>query len=161
MAAAPDGTLWLHGGLAGGTSLGDLWRFDGSRWELVVVAGAAPAARQDHVAVWDAGRDALVIATGQDSSGEVFDDVWAFDPATATWSQLAQGGPAARYGSCAVVDDRGRMVITHGFSSTQRFDDTWAFDLSTSTWADITPDAGPRPVARCLHACSFDEVRVS
>jgi len=154
--AASDGELWLHGGHVDDDPLGDLWRFDGEQWKEVTT-GAGPAPRSEHVAVWDEERDRLVIALGQGvTTSEVFDDVWAFDPATSAWSQLTGGGPAARYGSCAVVDDDGRMIISHGFSSTQRFGDTWAFDLATASWSDITPVDGPRPSDRCLHACGFD-----
>lgn len=156
LAAAPDGTLWLHGGLVDSRSVAELWHFDGAGWEQIQADGPMPAARDEHVGVWDRERNRLVIALGEDNSGGVFDDVWAFDPATSTWSQIAQGGPAARYGSCAVLDQQGRMVVTHGFSSTVRFDDTWAFDLATSSWTDVTPPTGSRPSARCLHSCAYD-----
>lgn len=155
LAVAPDGTLWLHGGHVDRVPLGDLWRFDGTAWEEVVAEGG-PTPRSEHAAVWDDERDRLVVALGEGDGGEVFDDVWAFDPATTTWTELASGGPAGRYGTCAVIDGQGRMVITHGFSSVQRFDDTWAFDLAAESWTDITPAEGPRPVNRCLHACGYD-----
>lgn len=154
LVADPDGDLWLHGGRVEGEPLGDLWRFDGATWEQIVVDGG-PAPRSEHAAVWDADRDRLLVGLGEGRTSQVFDDVWSFDPSTRAWSQLATGGPAARYGACAVLDGDGRMVITHGFSSTRRFGDTWAFDLATATWADITP-AGARPSDRCLHACGYD-----
>lgn len=153
---AADGTLWLHGGRVDGEPVADLWHFDGDAWEQVTVEGVAPDPRFDHVGVWDDARDRLVVATGQRTATELFDDVWAFDPATGAWEELATGGPRARYGSCAVVDDGGRMVISHGFSLEQRFADTWAFDLGAETWTEVTPAAGPRPAARCLHACGWD-----
>lgn len=107
-------------------------------------------------AVWDESSDRFVVATGQRSSNDLFDDVWAFDPEAGTWELLAEGGPRPRYGSCAVIDDDGRMVISHGFSLEERFADTWAFDLGSGAWTEITPEAGDRPVARCLHACGWD-----
>jgi hypothetical protein len=156
LVAATDGTLWLHGGQVDGVATADLWRFDGERWESVETAGDGPAARFEHVGAWDPTGERLVIATGQDDDFAVFDDVWAFDPATGDWSLLAQGGPAPRYGSCAVIDGEGRLVVSHGFSLAERFGDTWAFDFATETWADVTPADGPAPVARCLHACAWD-----
>ncbi len=156
MAAAPDGTLWLHGGKFGDVLQGDLWRFDGTQWERISPVGAAPSARHEHVGAWDRERGRFVIGLGERKSGEVFDDVWAFDPEDGAWTQIAEGGPAARYGSCAVIDDQGRMVITHGFASTVRFDDTWAFDLVSDSWTDISPPEGSRPPVRCLHACTYD-----
>ena len=154
MVATPDGDLWLHGGRVDRDPLGDLWRFDGIGWEQVVADGG-PAPRSEHAAVWDSERDRLVLGLGEGPTSQVFDDVWAFEPSTGTWTQLATGGPAGRYGACAVLDGDGRMVVTHGFSAVERFGDTWAFDLATATWADITP-AGVRPSDRCLHACGYD-----
>lgn len=154
LVATPAGELWLHGGRVDGEPLGDLWRFDGTGWEQIAVDGG-PAPRSEHAAVWDAERNRLVLGLGEGPISQVFDDTWAFDPSTGAWSQLATGGPAARYGACAVLDGGGRMVVTHGFSSSQRFGDTWAFDLATATWSDITP-AGTRPSDRCLHACGYD-----
>jgi hypothetical protein len=55
-----------------------------------------------------------------------------------------------------VLDDQGRMVVSHGFSTQERFDDTWAFDPAQETWTELTPAEGPRPAARCLHACGWD-----
>jgi len=157
LVAAPDGTLWLHGGQVGGSASAELWRFDGSAWEQVAVEGVAPSARFEHVGVWDSVRDRLVIALGQEDDASVRDDVWAFDPAAGTWEELATGsGPAARYGSCGVVTDN-TLVVTHGFSAVQRFDDTWAFDLAAGTWSERSPSEGPRPTARCLHSCALDD----
>lgn len=156
LVVAADGSLWLHGGRVEGEPVNDLWHFAGDAWEQVRSAGDAPDPRFDHVGVWDEARDRLVVATGQRTATELFDDVWAFDPEAAEWERLATGGPRARYGSCAVVDDDARMVISHGFSLEQRFGDTWGFDLETESWTEITPAAGPRPAARCLHACGWD-----
>lgn len=157
LVAGTDGTLWLHGGRVDGEVVGDLWRFDGEKWEQIDVTGPAPAPRDEHVGVWDQERGWLVVALGQTTDHGVFDDVWAFDPVSGEWQLLAEGGPGARYGSCAVLDDQSRMVVSHGFSLTERFADTWAFDLSEQSWTDITPAEGDSPAARCLHACGWDE----
>lgn len=156
LVAGPDDILWLHGGRVDGEVVDDLWRFDGETWERVEVAGPVPAARDEHVGVWDESHDRLIVATGQTTTQEVFDDVWAFDPSTLEWQLLAEGGPNARYGACAAIDDQGRMLVSHGFSTVERFDDTWAFDLTQESWADLTPVDGPRPAARCLHVCGWD-----
>lgn len=157
LVVATDGTLWLHGGRVDGEPVTDLWRFDGEAWQEVSFDGDAPQPRFDHVGVWDDGRDRLVVATGQRAPSELFDDAWAFDPEAGTWEQLADGGPRPRYGSCAAVDGDGRMLVSHGFSLEERFADTWAFDLDAAEWEEVTPAAGPRPAARCLHACGWDD----
>jgi len=159
MAVAPDGTVWLHGGRAGETTLGDLWRFDpkAGAWSEVIPEGDGPAARFGHDAAWDADGDRLVVTLGQ-RGDDFFGDAWAFDPATSTWAQLAANGagPSERYGACsAYAAATNSLIISHGFTILGRFDDTWSLDLATGEWTDISPD-GDRPEARCLHACDLD-----
>jgi hypothetical protein len=159
MAVADDGTVWLHGGRSGGETFGDLWRFDpgAGAWEQVVVDGSAPTARFGHEAAWDAAGDRLVITFGQLGS-DFFSDVWAFDPATGAWTEMAPNGagPSERYGACSAYDAAtNSLTVSHGFTIFGRFDDTWSLDLATAEWTEISPE-GERPQARCLHACDLD-----
>jgi galactose oxidase-like protein len=151
----PDArTAFLYGGRGGdGAPLGDLWAYDlpTNAWTLLTRDG--PPARFGHNAAWVDGVG-LVIFAGQ-SGATFYNDLWAFDPATARWQQLPAGGaaPVPRYGSCAAIGPDGRLWISHGFTQGgQRFADTRAYDFSTQSWTDETP-AGMAPVQRCLHGC--------
>ncbi|MBI2846230.1 MAG: hypothetical protein HYX86_06775, partial [Chloroflexi bacterium] len=109
-------------------------------------------------AAYDPQSHRVFIFGGQAGSNTFFNDVWAFDLATETWSLLVTSGgpPPARYGTSAIVDQiRNRLIISHGFTTSGRFDDTWALDLATLTWTDISP-AGTRPLKRCLHEAVYD-----
>ena len=152
-----DGRVaYLFGGRDGSTVFGDLWRFDlaAGRWDELQPGGEKPPARFGQNAVWLAGKG-LVVFAGQASTG-FFNDLWLYDPISATWSELPAGGapPIPRYGSCAALGSDGRLWISHGFTEEQaRFADTRAYDFSGGVWTDETPSAGDVPVARCLHAC--------
>jgi hypothetical protein len=95
----------------------------------------------------------MIIFGGQRGTG-FFDELWAFDPDKRRWRELpAKGqGPRERYGSCMVVGQDGRLLISHGFTDAGRFDDTRAYDLASGRWIDLTPD-GRKPGERCLHDC--------
>jgi hypothetical protein len=152
----PGGRIgWLFGGRDGGTVFDDLWRYDlaTDAWTAVSPDGAGPAGRFGHTATWVDGIG-VVVWSGQAGS-TFFDDLWAYDPGTNRWSELAATGsvPEARYGSCAALGPDGRLWISHGFTADSgRFADTQAYDFAAGAWTDETT-AGPGAPIRCLHDC--------
>ena len=152
--------VYLFGGQASDFQ-NDLWVYsmEQKRWSQVSVSGTLPPARWGHTLLWDAKRNRLVMFGGQSRS--LFSDVWAFDVARGSWSQLARddAGPSRRYSHSAILEPgRDRMVISHGFTNTGRFDDTWAFDLANNGWRNLTP-SGTKPLRRCLHHAVYDAER--
>ena len=151
-----SGLVYLLGGRAGGSAIGDLWVFDpaATSWRQIIVAGPSPTARFGHEAVF-VPSVGIVVFAGQRDVSTFFDDLWAFDPASERWTLLPASGdvPVARYGSCSGLGPDGRLWISHGFTEDRaRFADTVAYDFATATWTDVSP-SGARPVERCLHAC--------
>ncbi len=152
--------IYLFGGQAN-EFLNDLWVYsmDQKSWSQVSVSGTLPPARLGHTLLWDAKRNRLVMFGGQSRS--FFSDVWAFDVARGSWTQLSRddAGPSRRYSHSAILEPgRDRMVISHGFTSSGRFDDTWAFDLANNSWRNLTP-SGTKPFRRCLHHAVYDAER--
>jgi hypothetical protein len=153
--AGDGGTAYLFGGRDGGRAFDDLWAFDlaTDRWTRVSATEPGPEARFGHEAAWIPGRGLAVFA-GQVGT-RFFDDLWLFDPASASWSRLPSGAyaPVPRYGTCSAVDPEGRLWISHGFTEDGvRFSDTHAYDFEAVTWTDQFA-AAPIPPVRCLHAC--------
>jgi len=146
--------MYLHGGRGGGGPLGDLWRFNlealaTGEWSEAAIAGDAPEARFSHTAAFVDER--LVISTGQQTG--FFSDVWAFDPASDAWVEMAPNGsgPNDRYGSGFAHDPvSDRLLLSHGFTNDGRFDDTWSWGVDG--WREDSPVSG-RPGERCLNAC--------
>jgi Galactose oxidase, central domain len=146
-----DRSAFLFGGRAGGEPLQDMWRFADGAWSEIGAEGPSP--RFGHNAAFVGER--LLLFGGQGGQGVFFNDLWSFDPATDSWRQLAEGGPApsTRYGAGGTAVGT-TLAISHGFTDAGRFDDTWSFDRA---WEDITPGGGPRPIERCLHRLTYVE----
>jgi len=154
-----DHRLVVFGGRASGRELGDVWTFDlaARQWsELAPAAGPTPAPRSTHNAVYDAQNHRVLIWSGRQNS-TFFNDVWAFDLASDTWTELTPPEPVpnVRYGTAAVFDPVAQDLVTFaGFTDQGRFEDTWRFDAENDTWTEVTP--APNPGKRCLHAASYD-----
>lgn len=121
-------------------------------WREVTAAG--PAARWGHAAVYDAARDRMLVYAGASEHGDL-GDLWAFDLASETWTQLAAVAPEPppRINPGVVLDSlRDRLVIFGGRTGlTGTLDDVWAFELATATWHSLA--AGP-PARQRPHAAS-------
>lgn len=137
----------------------DIWAFDlsSNTWtEITPNTGSAPAPRFTANCVYDPVQKSMLAWSGQ--GAQFFNDVWAFDLASHTWTQFDPPDPKPniRYGAATIYDPIGRDLITFaGFTDQGRFDDTWRFDLDSNTWTEITPDDA-NPEQRCLHTASYD-----
>ncbi len=151
--------LILFGGRDGnGVSLGDTWVFDVVAGAWSQLPGEGPTARFGMAAVVDDDGGGIYLFGGQ--AGETFyNDLWRYDLALDVWQPLDLGAglaPSPRYGLGGVSDRPGRFIVSHGFTFEGRFDDTWVFDQSDGGWTDVSPPAGARPLARCLHEQVWD-----
>ncbi len=149
----------LFAGKSASGDLNEVWQFDfdANLWsEITPGSGPAPAPRFTPNAVYDPQNYQMVIWSGQGAS--FYNDVWAFDLATGTWSEFTPPNPQPniRYGTAAVFDPQARDLVTFaGFTNQGRFDDTWRFDVDNAVWINITPAQG-NPLERCLHSASYD-----
>lgn len=141
---AATGLVYLWGGQVA-QSRGDsvLWAFDPEslEWSEVDV-DAGPDDRWVHQMVFEPttgliysiggfGRHVETSDTGSITSLQAIDDVWAFDPETATWVEKAPL-PAGLAGHAAAPDGRGNIVVYTGLT-------TLIYDTTADTWTDVTP----------------------
>jgi hypothetical protein len=139
--------------------LNDIWAFDlaSHTWtNLTPASGPAPVARLTPASIYDADAHRMVTWSGQ-GQGAFFNDVWAFDLNTNTWSPFTPSGgpPQIRYGVGYTWDPLAKELVTFaGFTNLGRFDDVWRFKPTASTWSNVSPGTGP--LARCLHAACYD-----
>ncbi|MBK8254675.1 MAG: hypothetical protein IPK82_18680 [Polyangiaceae bacterium] len=140
----------------------DTWLLDTKcgGWTKLEIAG--PSARARHAMALDAVSGKAVLFGGRyrmGSSGAYtnYNDVWTFDFATQTWTELAVTGtgPSARSNTAAAVVN-GKFIVFGGNTSTSGLSftpkkDVFALDLATNTWTEITP-ANAGPPARLFHA---------
>ncbi len=145
----------------GQTSVGtsaEVWSFDltAESWtDITPSTGPAPGIRRTPGSVYDPQAHCIVTWSGQGSG--FFNDIWAFDLTTHTWTELLPpASPNPRYGVGAIYDPIAHQLVTFaGFTNLGRFNDTWRYDIAQTQWIDATP-AGVSPSLRCLHSASYD-----
>ena len=118
-------------------------------WARLAVAGAEPAAREDHTWTLDeSGRTAYLFG-GRDGA-TVFRDLWAYDLTAGTWREIAVEGPRppARFGhEAAWTPVKDGLLVTFGQAGGTFFNDVWLFSPETASWREL-PAAGSVPVPR-------------
>jgi len=139
----------------------EVWAFqlDCNNWEQLNVVG--PSARARFATVYDSQRNRMLIFGGRERRNNAYinlREVWAFDLATDTWTEITTSGtaPPARSSPAAVYDaTRDRLIIFGGNSSTSGLtltgiNDAYALDLATNTWSALSATGAPSP--RLYHA---------
>lgn len=149
---------YLFGGAGAAGFSDDTFRYDPATRTLTPLEIDGPPARYDaalkptgdHTAV-------LVGGMGRGSLGvRFFADVWTFDAASETWSEVTtSGGPAGRREPwLAVAPDDDTLVMGFGTDTADgstALGDLWSLRLSTGEWEelDVAPPAGGEaPTAR-------------
>lgn len=113
----------------------------------IILAGgqdSGPLGRWSHSLVIDTWHNRLLLIGGRDAEGTVRGDLWSFDLASWSWSELNLSGPKTRSGSAtAIASDGSGFYYFGGASNDTVFDDLWWFDFATTTWRAIETSSGP------------------
>lgn len=132
-----------------------------STWTPITPAGAVPAARRLHSAIYDPVRDRMIIYGGND--GGVRNDTWVLTlSGTPTWTELLPlgGPPNVGMEHTAIYDPvRDRMIVFGGRDVVGTIrGDVWELSLSGApTWTRLTPTGTLG--ARTLHSAIYDPNR--
>lgn len=142
----------IFGGIDEWFAYADTWAysFGAASWTPIVPAGALPAARSGHGAMFDPVLNRMVIFCGTTVfSG--FNDVWALDLGASVWTDISQVGgtlPAQRANFGFGANAAGTMAWL--FSGAPDFweiavGQTWHLDVSgaTAVWTPLAVPAGP------------------
>ena len=140
-------------------------------WIQLSPAGAPPAPRGHHSAVYDPGSNQMIVFGGITASGRE-NDVWRLSDANGvgapTWTQVLPTGPipATRWIHRAVYDAASNRMIVFGgglgFSSPCT-NETWVLTNANGTeptppaWTQLAPSGGP-PAGRFSHSTVYDPV---
>ncbi len=154
------------------TYLGETWIFEvGAGWRAVE-ANEAPHARGRYGAVFDPNEGRALLfggrwrPEGQSGDYTTFGDLWEFDFATETWSELDDGtgeGPDARYYPQAAwsVEDNA-LYIMGGLTN----EDPLIFDLNLDLWRwtdssgwEQVDTSGDSPSIRGFYGTTYDPTR--
>lgn len=151
--------------------LNDAWTLSlaqDSVWTNVAPSTAAPAARSGQIAVYDPGRDSMLVSGGYfyDGAYDFFSDVWALAlNGTPGWSPWAPAGqpPPGRDQLASIIDPRsGQLVIFGGYYQdgvAHYLNDVWTLSLSDPPGWTALAAAGTPPAGRLGHSAIYDPVR--
>ena len=143
-------TIMLFGGADAGEVRGDLWEWDGHRWQQVAAEGPPP--RTFPAMAYDRARDRLVlfggnrVLFGDGGDADTFlSDHWEWS--AAGWQQIGTPTPPPRAESGMVYDEaRRRTVLFGGYrvsgQERTRLNDTWEWD--GEKWIEAATH-GPSP----------------
>lgn len=154
----------LFGGQAAGAFFSDVWAYDVTvnSWRQLGIGSAGPLNRYGHGAIYETARDRLVITHGFTTSGR-FDDTWAFDFTTNTWTELTPSGtrPLKRCLLHSAYDATHSQMYLYGGCASGfgpcPLGDLWTFDLNSNSWTERTPQVSPE--AREHYGLAFDATR--
>ncbi|MBP9890360.1 MAG: choice-of-anchor D domain-containing protein [Planctomycetes bacterium] len=144
----------------GGTNV--LWRLAlGSMTWSTSTATTKPVARYGHSAIYDSVSARMIMFAGKYGGTDGVNDLWSYNIAADSWTQLAVAGtPGGRYFHSAVFDStpgQERMIVFCGFSNGAR-SDAWTLDLRSGfplAWSPLTSTVAlPQP--RWAHNAVFD-----
>ncbi len=150
LVTGPNGRLYLFGGNNGETYFNDVWRYENGEWTEITVAGDAPPARTLAAMIWDSANHRLLLFGGRTvttrttgTGGTLLADLWAFDPAAQSWTELADGssnGPAGRMAHSLTYDPAADQVVLVGGIANggdARRGDTWLY--RDAEWVEAAP----------------------
>jgi hypothetical protein len=110
------------------------WRFDTKtqKWVMSSFTSNRPPQRYGYAAA--AFSDTVYILGGETSSGSKWDDVWRYDPATNTWSEVPQDTrPPARSGHSAVAQLT-HLCLCGTMATPTQETYLWKFTPATGYW---------------------------
>src|SRR3989441_1515414 len=144
------------GGYGNPRPLGDTWAYDFSTntWTQMFPA-VGPPARMYFAMTYDNQSDRVILFGGGDLSSN-FNDTWAYDFNTNTWTDMTPvSSPSALYWDAMAYDSAAdRVILFGGQGSSGVVNDTWAYDFKSNAWTNLAPASSP--LGRDAHAMAYD-----
>ena len=155
--AVPEGddALVFAGTASGGDESNRLYRWSLADGSWTQVSGGRPPGGRYKAAAAMAG-DVMVVQGGRtNDSGEnvTLQDVWVFDPADESWTELnTNGGPGPMTRQGLAWDSQREMLWMQGGidNDDERHDWLWSLDVASGVWAQHEV-AGDTPGVRASH----------
>ena len=112
-------------------------------------SGNRPSPRFGHRMVYDPVNERTLLFGGAVFEGvyTYFDDLWAYDYASNTWTEIDCGpGPSGRFNFMMVyVPGVHGLFLFGGYSARNRISDTWLYDIEGNAWTELDPPDSPSP----------------
>ena len=145
-----DSALEAHRPAGAGGNGGAIVGGGGNGASSLSSRGRVPSRRFGYVSVVH--NNKFVLFGGFDGS-RWLNDMYEFDFATKTWTEIRARGQLPSVRSCpAWAKDDTHVYIQGGYDGVERKDDFFACDLATYTWTEM-PCRGTPPSPRYFHSC--------
>lgn len=129
-----------------------------NQWTDLAPAGPLPQIRCLLTAAYDPAGKRMIIYGGQRSGA--LDDLWAFDFASRTWTELTPTTrPAGRFFATSFVDRSNRFLLFGGVTSSGNSNETWAFNFTARQWTQLNAANPPSRRNGMMGAYIEDEDR--
>lgn len=125
---------------------------------------SAPPARYDFPLTYDEKADQIILFSGTSDSYSVFEDTWAYDDDSNTWSNMAPASsPPGSVGYNMIYDSESERIILFGGINWSGVTieekwvcqtETWVYDYETNIWTNMTPDMSPP--GRAWYSMAYD-----
>ena len=150
----------LYGGMVSLNPLqvnNETWAYDvgENTWTLMKPSTKPPRLAAATMA-YDSDSDRVILYGGCTGGTGIFNDTWAYDYDTDTWTKMSPG-PKWHGGARMVYDEKSdRMILFGGikFSTWYFYEDTWAYDYNSDTWEEMDPQEYPQ--VRNYQAMTYD-----
>lgn len=151
-AGASVSQLLFHHGFAPDFNLG----IQPCNWVQRSVSGGSPSQRMGHKIVYISKTKKFIMFGGYNGSSYL-NDLWEFNPATNSWTQLTPSGgpPPARAYHCMAYNNYHNEVWVYGGFNGSSLNDVWKYKVSTNQWS--TNSAWDGPYARHSAMCAMFE----
>lgn len=145
--AESDRIVLFGGGtfMFGGSSA-ETWvyAFSTNSWTLMNPADSPSPRQAFGMMAYDAESDLIVLFGGQDGLAR-FDDTWAYDHDSVTWTQMnPEASPSAVTAASMTYDSGADRIILFGglLATASAVDQTWVYNVDSDTWR-LETDMGP------------------
>jgi hypothetical protein len=150
----------LFGGEINGQRTNDTWEFDTVKkdWLQSNGNGASNAPPQrfqcENCMTYDPATKKILLFGGWGTNG-VLNDLWTYDTATHTWTELKASGtlpPGRMLHGVALDTKRHLLLIVGGQTTADGLSDSWVYEFATNTWKQL-----PGNVAQgSHHSAAYD-----
>lgn len=110
-----------------GDVYGDVWTWDGARWEQ---NRSGPGARDHTAAAYDPAHEVTIVVSGTSVPAGLIADAWSWNGGS-QWAQVPMGALGARAGHAMATDSRNRRVLLYGgFSASAPARELWEYSVN-------------------------------
>ena len=154
--------LLIGGRLGLGSNETQTWEYDGATgtWSQIPTP-VSPTSVWEFWIAYDSWNHRTLLYGGADGSFVEQDQLWQFDNATDTWSELTSvAGPGYRRKGQGAFDELRGVFVVYGGNQAGgggHYQDTWEYDVSTGLWAEHLASAGP--TVRADFGAAYDSRR--